>query len=100
MVKGESVAPESMTSAAGGLTWNVRLSGALAWLSAPFAKIAALHRSVVAALSADATGVPAAFQGRDGTALETAFEEIAANAHHADFADAEDIAQSCVIVLM
>jgi ATP-dependent helicase/nuclease subunit B len=53
---------------------------------APFAKIAALHRSVVAALSADATGVPAAFQGRDGTALESAFEEIAANAHHADFA--------------
>ncbi|TMJ96584.1 MAG: double-strand break repair protein AddB, partial [Alphaproteobacteria bacterium] len=67
-----------------------RLAPALAPLEgqarAPFAKSAALHRSVVAALSADATGVPAAFQGRDGTALEGAFEEIAANASHADFA--------------
>src|SRR5262249_60206196 len=51
----------------------------------PFPKLPALHRSVVAALSADATGVPAAFQGRDGTALESVFEEIAANASHADF---------------
>jgi len=67
-----------------------RLAPALAPLEgqarAPFAKIAALHRSVVAALSADATGVPAAFQGRDGMALASAFEEIAANASHADFA--------------
>ena len=67
-----------------------RLAPALAPLEgqarAPFAKIAALHRSVVAALSADATGVPAAFQGRDGVALESAFDEIAANASHADFA--------------
>ena len=67
-----------------------RLAPALAPLEgqarAPFAKIAALHRSVVAALSADATGVPAAFQGRDGVALASAFEEIAANASHADFA--------------
>jgi len=66
-----------------------RLAQALAPLEgqmcAPFAKLAALHRSVVAALSADATGVPAAFQGRDGTALESVFEEIAANASHADF---------------
>src|SRR5215472_9981642 len=54
-------------------------------MCAPFAKLAALHRSVVAALSADATGVPAAFQGRDGTALESVFEEIAANASHVDF---------------
>ncbi|TMJ42264.1 MAG: double-strand break repair protein AddB [Alphaproteobacteria bacterium] len=67
-----------------------RLAPALAPLEgqarAPFAKIAALHRSVIAALSADATGVPAAFQGRDGMALASAFEEIAANASHADFA--------------
>ena len=67
-----------------------RLAPALAPLEgqarAPFAKIAALHRSVVAALSADATGVPAAFRGRDGVALASAFEEIAANASHADFA--------------
>src|SRR5438128_2088904 len=67
-----------------------RLAPALAPLEgqarAPFSKIAALHRSVVAALSADATGVPAAFQGRDGVALESAFDEIAANASHADFA--------------
>ena len=67
-----------------------RLAPALAPLEgqarAPFAKIAALHRSVIAALSADATGVPAAFQGRDGVALESAFDEIAANASHADFA--------------
>src|SRR5262249_47393888 len=67
-----------------------RLAPALAPLEgharAPFAKIAALHRSVVAALSEDATGVPAAFQGHDGTALESAVEEIAVNPSHADFA--------------
>src|SRR5262249_510485 len=67
-----------------------RLAPALAPLEgqtcAPFAKIAALHRSVVAALSADETGVQAAFQCRDGTKLESACGEVAANASHADFA--------------
>src|SRR5271166_2838701 len=41
MVRGESDAPESMTSAAGGLMRNVRLSGAVDWLKALFANIAA-----------------------------------------------------------
>src|SRR5207247_1714012 len=81
-------APVALLDAAAALL--ARLAPALAPLEgqarAPFAKIAALHRSVVAALSADATGVPAAFQGRDGVALESAFDEIAANASHADFA--------------
>jgi len=67
-----------------------RLSAAFAPLeglsSAPFAKIAALHRDVLAVLSADETGVPAAFQGSDGAALESAFEEVAALGSDADFA--------------
>jgi ATP-dependent helicase/nuclease subunit B len=54
--------------------------------SAAFAKLAALHRSVVAALSADETGASAAFHGSDGAALERAFEEIALKASDADFA--------------
>src|SRR5262249_14393201 len=38
-------------------------------LSSPsFAKMAALHRDLVVALSADETGAPAAFQGSDGAA--------------------------------
>src|SRR5262249_57533505 len=61
-----------------------RLTAALAPLeglaATPFAKAAALHRSVIAALSADETGAPVAFVGTDGAALETAFEEIALNA--------------------
>jgi ATP-dependent helicase/nuclease subunit B len=67
-----------------------RLRTALAPLdglaSTPFAKFAALHRSVIAALSADETGAPAAFLGLDGVALDTAFEEIARRAADADFA--------------
>src|SRR5215472_2386905 len=67
-----------------------RLTAALAPLeglaATPFAKAAALHRSVIAALSADETGAPVAFVGTDGAALETAFEEIALNAADADFA--------------
>src|SRR6516162_2869902 len=67
-----------------------RLTAALAPLeglaATPFAKAAALHRSVIAALSADETGAPVAFLGTDGVALETAFEEIALNAADADFA--------------
>src|SRR5262249_2298877 len=72
-----------------------RLSAALAPLerltATPFAKAAALHRSVIAALSADETGAPAAFLGADGAALDAAFEEIAFNAGFAvapaDYAD-------------
>src|SRR5262249_12146176 len=51
----------------------------------PFAEVAALHRRVITALSADETGAPAAFLGPDGTALDAAFEEIALNATDADF---------------
>jgi ATP-dependent helicase/nuclease subunit B len=55
-------------------------------LSSPsFAKMAALHRDLVVALSADETGAPAAFQGSDGAALERAFEKIALKASDADF---------------
>ncbi|TMK09849.1 MAG: double-strand break repair protein AddB, partial [Alphaproteobacteria bacterium] len=54
--------------------------------STPFAKFAELHRSVIAALSADATGAPVAFLGPDGVALDAAFEEIARRAADADFA--------------
>jgi ATP-dependent helicase/nuclease subunit B len=67
-----------------------RLRTALAPLeglaSTPFAVFAALHRRVIAALSADATGAPAAFVGPDGAALDAAFEEIARRAADADFA--------------
>jgi ATP-dependent helicase/nuclease subunit B len=67
-----------------------RLRAALAPLeglaSVAFAKVAALHRSVVVALSADETGAPAAFHGNDGVALERAFEDIALKASDADFA--------------
>jgi ATP-dependent helicase/nuclease subunit B len=67
-----------------------RLTAALAPLegltATPFAKAAALHRSVIAALSADEAGAPAAFLGTDGVALDAAFEEIALNAGDAGFA--------------
>jgi ATP-dependent helicase/nuclease subunit B len=67
-----------------------RLSAALAPLEglgpAPFVKVAALHRSVIAALSADETGAPAAFLGTDGAALDSAFQDIALHASDADFA--------------
>jgi ATP-dependent helicase/nuclease subunit B len=67
-----------------------RLRTALAPLdglgSTPFAKFAELHRSVIAALSADETGAPVAFLGPDGVALDAAFEEIARRAADADFA--------------
>jgi ATP-dependent helicase/nuclease subunit B len=53
---------------------------------APFVKVVALHRDVIAALSADETGAPAAFHGNDGVALERAFEDIALNASDVDFA--------------
>src|SRR5262245_47926845 len=63
-----------------------RLSAALAPLegltATPFAKAAALHRNVIAALSADETGAPAAFLDTD----DAAFEEIALNAGDAGFA--------------
>src|SRR6266550_5818421 len=66
-----------------------RLTAALAPLeglaSAPFAKIAAQHQSVITALSADQTGAAAAFNGSDGAALARAFEDIATNAGDADF---------------
>jgi ATP-dependent helicase/nuclease subunit B len=60
-----------------------RLTAALAPLETlprgprPFAEVAACHRDVVAALSADAPGGGAAFGGPDGTALAAAFDEIA-----------------------
>src|SRR6516225_4406206 len=54
--------------------------------STPFAEFAARHRSVITALSADATGAPAAFLGADGVALDAAFKEIARRAADADFA--------------
>src|SRR5215471_5074766 len=61
-----------------------RLRTALAPLegltTTPFAEFAALHRRVIAALSADETGAPAAFLGPDGVALDAAFEEIARRA--------------------
>ena len=41
------------------------------------AELAERHRHVVALLSDDGSGAPAAFAGRDGTALATAFAEIA-----------------------
>jgi ATP-dependent helicase/nuclease subunit B len=74
-----------------------RLRAALAPLEglacAPFAKVAALHRDVITALSADETGAPAAFHGNDGVALERAFEEIALYASNAEFAvEAKDYA--------
>src|SRR5438874_188532 len=66
-----------------------RLTAAFAPLeglaSAPFAKIAAMHESVIVALSADQTGAAAAFNGSDGAALARAFEDIATNAGDADF---------------
>jgi ATP-dependent helicase/nuclease subunit B len=78
---------EAELDAAAGLV--SRLTATLAPLeglnSASFAKIAALHQSVIAALSADRTGAAAAFHGSDGAALARAFEEIAANASNADF---------------
>src|SRR6516225_5891573 len=67
-----------------------RLTAVLAPLeglaATPFAKAAALHRGVIAALSADETGAPVAFLGTDGAVLEAAFEEIELNAADADFA--------------
>ena len=78
---------EAELDAAAGLV--SRLTAALAPLegvtSVPFAKIAALHQSVIAALSADQTGAAKAFNGSDGAALARAFEEIATNASDADF---------------
>ena len=67
----------------------VRLTRALAPLEqlrcAPFAQVAALHGEVIAALSADDSGVPVALLGHDGVALETAFQDIALNAADAGF---------------
>jgi ATP-dependent helicase/nuclease subunit B len=53
--------------------------------SAAFADIAARHRDVVAALSADEEGTSHAFRDTDGTALATVFEEIAQHQAAADF---------------
>src|SRR5207237_6439169 len=46
----------------------------------PLAELAARHRDVVAALSDDGTGAPAAFASVDGAALATALDQLAANA--------------------
>jgi ATP-dependent helicase/nuclease subunit B len=45
-----------------------------------FAGLAARHRDAVVGMSQDGDGTPAAFAGRDGAALETAFSDIAENA--------------------
>ncbi len=45
-----------------------------------FAGLAARHRDAVMQMSLDGDGTPAAFAGSDGTALETAFSDIAENA--------------------
>jgi ATP-dependent helicase/nuclease subunit B len=45
-----------------------------------FADLAARHRDAVVQMSLDGDGTPAAFVGRDGAALETAFSDIAENA--------------------
>ncbi len=67
-----------------------RLSAALAPLDRladmPFAAVAAFHRNVIAALSADETGAPTAFLGNDGAALDAAFQDLALHAGNADFA--------------
>ncbi len=67
-----------------------RLSAALAPLDRladmPFAAVAAVHRNVIAALSADETGAPTAFLGNDGAALDAAFQDLALHAGNADFA--------------
>jgi ATP-dependent helicase/nuclease subunit B len=81
-----------------------RLGVALAPLdglgSTPFAEFAELHRSVITALSADATGAAAAFLGPDGVALDAAFEEIARRAADADFvvapADYADVFRTAI----
>jgi ATP-dependent helicase/nuclease subunit B len=41
-----------------------------------FAEIAARHREVLIALSEDADGLPAAFEGQEGLALASAFEDL------------------------
>jgi ATP-dependent helicase/nuclease subunit B len=78
---------ETELDAAAGLV--SRLTAAVAPLegpaSAPFAKIAAMHESVIRALSIDESGAATAFNGSDGAALARAFEEIATNAGDADF---------------
>jgi ATP-dependent helicase/nuclease subunit B len=51
----------------------------------PFSQVAARHREAIAALSADAAGIPAALAGVDGTALETVFDELAQCGTDADF---------------
>jgi len=45
----------------------------------PLAELAERHRHVVALLSDDGSGAPAAFVGRDGTALANAFAEVIAS---------------------
>jgi ATP-dependent helicase/nuclease subunit B len=50
----------------------------------PFADLAARHRNVIAILSDDSTGMPAAFAGPDGTALATALDDLADSAPAAD----------------
>jgi ATP-dependent helicase/nuclease subunit B len=66
-----------------------RVTKALAPLEAlramPFAGIAARHREVIAALSADETGASIAFRDTDGTTLDTAFAEIADHEADASF---------------
>ncbi len=44
-----------------------------------FAALAARHRDAVVQMSLDGDGMPAAFAGADGTALEAAFSDIAEN---------------------
>jgi ATP-dependent helicase/nuclease subunit B len=67
-----------------------RLAAALAPLESldarahAFAEIARRHRQVIAALSSDRGGAPAAFAGADGSALVLTFDEIEASSPAAD----------------
>jgi ATP-dependent helicase/nuclease subunit B len=65
-----------------------------------FADLAARHREVIATLSSDEAGIPAAFIGTDGKALEEAFTEIATHAPSAGIvlaaADYEDFFRTAI----
>jgi ATP-dependent helicase/nuclease subunit B len=63
---------------------------ALAKKKHPLAVIAETHRQVIDTLSSERRGEGVAFAGRDGTALDRAFEEVADNAQDAVAVSASD----------
>jgi ATP-dependent helicase/nuclease subunit B len=63
---------------------------ALARTKQPLAALADAHRQVIDTLSKERRGEGAAFAGRDGTAIDRAFEEIADNAQDAVAVAASD----------